>query len=269
MTDESVTALTDHFSLRGFTEILRDFRPPTTAFENAGSWNCMYRLYTHTLHSGCVGELTISRRPRGGGGAKLTIHVRRTVARRCVQTTRAIIECGGGPLATPVRWRLEREVRKPDGESIPDLTAVESARQVENGVVVRRNGKERRLFIRGPWTCDWALFEAVPRLPRTTETALNSAVIEDFELVHPDQTISFRKSVRVRLGAERTWRYAPARQLDKGEVERPVPHETAGVAPRLAVFERTGPGIVPVVTWLDESGRVLFVLSGQAACILA
>lgn len=268
MTQEKITTLTDHFSLVGFSEVLRDFRPPTTPFQVTGAWNCTYRMVTHTLHAGTVGRLAVSRRARDGGGADLTIQVRRTIAQGCVQTIRATLQCGTGPLAAPTHWRIEREVRKSNGNPVPDLTAVETGRQVENGVVIRRKGKERHLPIQGPWTCDWALFEAIPRLPRTAETILHFALLEDCELPLPDQTLSFRKRARVRLGAKRTWRYAPARELAKGKIERPVLEETEGVTPRLIVFEQTGPGTVPVVTWLDEDGRVLFVLSGQAACVL-
>ncbi len=266
---KSVDTVDDHFSMVGFTEILRKFRPPASTFDAADDWKCVYRMYTHTMHSAQVGQVEVSRRSKDADGTELTVVIRRNIARRCTQIVRAVVQCGAGPLATPTGWRVVREVRNADGSTIPDLSADETGTVGKEGVHIRRNGRERLLPVRRPWTCDWALFEALPRMPRTPGGELKFAMIEDFELLRPEQSLAFRKAAQVRFGVKRTWRYVAERQLEKGEIERPVVKKSGGTALQLVAFERTGPGTVPTVTWLDEAGRVLFVLSGQSALVLA
>ncbi|NOY82239.1 MAG: hypothetical protein GXP31_14670 [Kiritimatiellaeota bacterium] len=264
-----IDSIDDHFSLAAFPEVLRRFRPPAADFDPTGSWRCSYRMYTHTMGAAVVGRVEVSRRSRGADGAELKIEIRRNIARRCTQFVRAVVQCGTGPLATPTGWRLVREVREADGKLVPDLRAEETATVGKQGVHIRRGGKERLLPVRSPWTSDWALFEALPRMPRTSGSELRFALIEDFELLRPGQILAFRKTARIRFGAKRTWQYVAGRRLEKGEIDRPVVEVGGGSVVAAVAFERTGPGTVPVVAWLDQAGRILLVLSGQSAMVLA
>ena len=147
-------------------------------------------------------------------------------------------------LATPERWTFSSQIaRGPGGgQGLVEGTRIEqSATAVDGGVEIRGGASVRRLAVERPFAINWALFVAVGRLPREPFDPIRFTMLDHFDQVKPNQTLSYRESVDVLLAG------------------RPV---------RLHAYDHLGEGIVPWIDWVDDAGRLLFAVSGLEAYLL-
>ncbi len=90
----------------------------------------------------------------------------------------------------------------------------------------------------GPVSHEWALLEAVQRLPRAAFPALRFQMLTHDGMLLPNHTLSYRGPVEI---------------------------DTAGGALRLHGYQHLGTGILPWVYYTAESGRLLIAVSGLQA----
>jgi hypothetical protein len=237
----------DLFTLNVVAPHLKDFRPPEGPHDPHGDWTLAYGVYTLGAirgHGGRIGQLLVRRESGDAGGAVVHVDYRKNVRPDLAQKVAARITCRGGALATPVRWTCSSEiVRAADGAETPiENTRLEKSATAEDGQVEIRDGEHaRRLSIPTPFVVNWALFEAVGRLPREPFDPIHFAMLDHFDQIKGDQVLSYRQWVDVLLAGQRA---------------------------RLHAYDHLGQGIVPWVYWVDDPGRLLFAVSGLEAYLL-
>jgi hypothetical protein len=97
--------------------------------------------------------------------------------------------------------------------------------------------KQKRDFpASAAYTSNWTLFDAVQRLPRSAKP-LPFTLFDEWDLPKPNQSIAFRRTVELPFG-------------------------------KAHGFEQLGPGLLPLVYWTGDDGRLLFVVSGLLAYVM-
>jgi len=259
----SVTSTTkiDLFPLAHFERALVNFQPPATDFDPDEAWVNTYDLWECSQGQGVVGALRIERSLLGEGRARLEVDFRKRAVGGS-HRAHLSIECCTDELATPIRWQGETKVYDAQGAIIEDL-CVHCSGEVQGGLVrLNTDGIRRTVMVGKPFTLDWCLFDAVQRLPGSqTETLKFTLLDRVSHQIKSGQRLAFRAAPTVELGGKRTWR-EEKQELPRGTVFRPVLAREGGVAVSFRCYEQTGQGIVPIVYWVDQRGRLLFALAG-------
>ena len=236
--------LEDLFTLNVVAPHLKRFRPPRGPHDPQGDWALEYGVYTLGSihgHGGRLGSLSVKRKATGGEGSTLGIEYEKRVNPDFVQKVVAEITCRGDRLATPTRWSYSAEIARRD-EGTLEKTCLEKSGEAKGRQIEISDGQGvRRLAAPSSWTINWALFEAVPRLPREPFDPIRFALLDHFDQLKENQVLSYRQSTEVAIG------------------EVPV---------RLHAYDHLGEGIVPWIYWVDEAGRLLFAVSGLEAYLL-
>jgi len=237
----------DLFTLNVLAPHLEGFRPPRGPHDPRGDWTLAYVVYTLGAirgPGGRLGRLVVERRASDDGGATLGVEYEKRVNPRYVQRVSAEIACRGDALATPVRWTFSSEItgRAGGSEGPVESTRIEQSAVAEGGQVEIRDGTgARRLAVSPPWAINWALFEAVGRLPRGPFDPIGFTLLDHFDQPKPGQVLSYRLSADVELAG------------------RPV---------RLHAYDQLGEGVVPWIYWVDDAGRLLVAVSGLEAYVV-
>lgn len=205
--------------------VLEAVKPPQGTFDANGAWRHTYGLYD--LGANLAARINVVRTPVG----TLTL-------------TRKPASGGGAVLEVDLRRRT------PPGsaERIPGrmtcgagVLATPSEWEFawqsnagQQGQSLQRKSSQKPKPP-DPYTSNWALFDVVQRLPRTPAAALRFTMLDEFDLAKPNQSLTFRKTTQVAL---------------------------SGGPVKLHAFEQFGSGVLPVMYWTDEQGRLLFVISG-------
>lgn len=176
------------------------------------------------------GSLQLRRTPAGDG--RFTLAVEQRIGSRAGSSlvTQARIECAADRLATPRAWDLHTCIEA-GGTPVAE-TAVAETGLAREGAVTRRGQAERTIPTPGPFTCNWSLLEAVQRLPFDGGAPIAFDLIEDLELLKPEQ------------------RLAPVGPVTLALAAGPV---------RLHGFRQIGRGILPTHFWLDDAHRLIAV----------
>jgi hypothetical protein len=237
----------DLFTLNLVAPHLKGFRPPEGPHDPRRDWTLAYAVYTLGSirgHGGRIGSLVVGRKAGDDGGAILAVEYQKNVSPRYVQTVSAEITCRGDALATPVRWTFASEIvsRAERANSLIENTRIEQSATARDTEIEINDGKHsRRLSVSSPFAINWALFEAVGRLPREPFDPIHFTMLDHFDQLKRDQVLSYRQSVDVLL---------------------------AGQPVRLHAYDHLGQGIVPWIYWVDDPGRLLFAISGLEAYLL-
>lgn len=258
---QMVTQLTDHFALAHFERALQGFRPPAADFDPAGAWVNCYDIWECSQGTAKLGAMRIERTPLENGRVKLDVTFRKT-AKAGTMRAQMSVECLADELSTPVRWQGQTVSHDAGGVAIEDTLIRETGELVDGQLLVSIGQTTTRTPVGGPVALDWCLFDAVQRLPGETLGPLSFTLVDRLShQVKPDQRLTFRSAPTVELGGRRVWR-EEKQELERGTVYRPVPAREGAVPVALRAYDQTGRGIVPIVYWVDESGRLLLVLSG-------
>jgi len=223
----------DEFPLNTMGPVLGRFSPPLS-FDPAGPWENTYGVYT-LVGAGRVGSLRLERKVGAGGRVTLDVRYEKGLTDGRQEVVGAMQLGGDAPLSTPVAWTFQTQVFDAEGRRVPYTRLQKSATVGNDAIEIRDSGGIRRLPVRGPYTLNWALFDAVGRLPREKTEPLDFTLIDHFDQLKPNQTLCFRKTTTVTV---------------------------AGNPLRLHAYDQIGEGIVPWVYWVDDQGRLLFVVSG-------
>lgn len=234
------TKLTDHFTLDSIAGFLKDFRRPEGRFDPDRPWRSVFGVYTLAGRGGRTGRLEIERKTASGHDFVLDMAYEKNLPGH-IQHIKAKMHCLDDELATPARATVGSEIRRRGGGVLRD-TKLQKTVRAENGqVLIADEHHEERVAVESAWTVNWALFDAVQRLPRKTFDPIKFVMLDHFDQFKGGQIISYREKIDVTL---------------------------AGRTIRLHRFDHLGEGIVPWVYWVDDLRRLLFVVSGLEAYIL-
>lgn len=257
----------DIFTLNVLGPALAKFQPPTGAFDPAGAWTHRYGVWT-VGQRGCarVGHVALGRSVGKDGTAVLLLEYAKTYSGAFQGKTAASIRCRTDRLATPLDWATSVQSLTPKGVRVPN-TAIQTTGRVAGKALVLTSGKARRtLPLPEAYTINWSLFDAVQRLPREAFPPLEFTLLDDFDQVKPEQRLAWWQTITVALGGRRVQK-AVWEPLEKGRIRRTVWATEGAQAVTLHGYVHTGPGIVPVVYWVDATGRLLFVVAGIKAYV--
>ena len=234
----------ERYPLRSLVTTLRTYKPPSGPFDPAGSWDQAWGVCTlagQTVGARPVGSLTLRRRV-SGKDATLEVAYDKMLSGGRQKIAATLRGRADDPLATPDGWTFQIDLLDTAGKPVPH-TQVRKRAAVEKGTITIRDAAEtRRIAVAGPYTVNWCLFDAVQRLPREKTKPLAFTLIDHFDQPKPETTLAYRKPM------------------------------TVGVAGGLTVathaYEQFGRGNVPWVYWVDEAGRLLFVVAGLEGYVL-
>ena len=236
--------LDDQFTLNIVAGHLRGFQPPDRPHDPQADWQLAYGVYTLggiQNHGGRTGSLTICRKASADRGAVLQVDYQKIVRPDFSQQVAAQIHCRGDALSTPLHWTFSSQILNPSGQPV-EHTALKKTAVADGRRIEITDGRTRR-SIPAPsaYTVNWALFDAVGRLPRKELEPLRFTMLDHFDQLKPGQVLSYRKTADVPLG------------------DRPL---------RLHAYDHLGRGVVPWIYWVDDQGRLLFAVSGLEAYLL-
>jgi len=232
------------YPLRSLLPALRQFEPPADDFDPAGSWErtwevCALAGRAPSVRS--VGRLTL-RRDAGRETARLDVTYRKDLTGGRQEVTGTLEVPADAPLATPRRWSFRVRLLDAKGRAIPETTIARRAAVTDGRITLAGGAGTRTLEPAGPYTVNWCLFNAVQRLPGADTPARTFTLIDHFDQVKPETTLSFHKAMDVRVAGGRTLLTRAYQQLGRGNV--------------------------PWVYWTDEAGRLLWVVAGLEGYVL-
>lgn len=241
--------------------LLKGFQPPTEPFEPDGEWEQTYRTFVVGMISppyrewNCLpsGTIQIKRTPRQDGTFTLRVNVvaNQSIERhgRGFDRMEAQIVCRNDQFASLISWQKHSWLLTPEKQKagIGDLGLVIEAKmagKVGNGqIIMQTQGRERRLNVHTPVTCDWALIDVVQRLAKSgAQSVPQFAILEDLEFLRPNQRLYRSEPLEIEIEGQRfKWQR----------------------------FEQFGDGVLPWTYWLDEHNRLLLAFSAMRAILLA
>jgi hypothetical protein len=238
----NVSQPSDIFNLNIITPHLSGFKPPQAAFEPRGDWSLSYDVHSLTGYWPPVGKLQIHRQSVSDDTFDLCVNYTKILQDDYRHIVVGRILCRSDELASPVEWSFDFSTVAADGTLVPN-TALKQSAVCRNDRIEFTDSKGfvRRVGIRTPFTINWALLEAVQRLPHLQFEPPQFTLLDQFDLPKPNQTVSYRTTAAVMLGKEET---------------------------RLHAYDHIGEGIVPWVYWVSDAGRLLFAISGIEAYVL-
>jgi hypothetical protein len=231
--------------LRKIRPLVESYQRPAGEFDPAGTWTHQYDLYM-IAYSDFVnqGSIRISRRPDRNQLDVLT--TRPTTEPGLMHYTQAVLECEDNLLASPHRWTVSTKIAASETAEPYFNSGMIKEMEFRNGQLrVSANGKREKdsVPVAGPVGCKFCMLDAVQRLP-----AENGFSIPEFS--------SFDEYDQLRSGYQLAFRQTALIQL-KGETAK------------LSLFTMTGTGQIPASYWRDETGRLLFFVSGLEVYVLS
>jgi hypothetical protein len=220
---------------------LKDFVPPVGAFDPARSWTHVYRIWQiMRAPPGAIdGQLKIRRVARSDG-ALLEVEQQALMMKHYGYGCTASIECGAGRWSTPRRFTAETWTSAPDGR-VEAGSRLKFAAEAVGREIHFSGVRKPSLRVAADWTLDWALIDALQRLPEKENGDWLLDLVEDCDLLRPRQRLSYVGPLTVSL---------------------------AGKATELFGFCQVGPGTLPTHYWLDGQHRLLFAIRMFRALIL-
>jgi len=214
-------------------------------FDPKGNWGITYRIWTchgyRETGNQNVGFLRIER-SSDSSNETFTLDVEQQVveADGILNIVEAHIKCLNNQLASPVQWELTSGFINTNNNTAASLLTREKGIIKENIMRVERDGRIVKRKVAEHLSCDWCLFEAVPRLEFDKKELPTFDMLEGMSLLRQDQHLSYRDVYAQKVGAK-----------------------TAN----LCKFDQLGRGILPYEYWLDTKHRLLVVTSMNKAYI--
>jgi len=246
--------LPDDFPISSLGTYRENIIAPSGAFDHQGNWMQTFGIHSTGTGNSRVGTLVLKRRVGPEGRASISVRhdkllsgstmVRKGGPQRSHRVLEAVMHLGAGdtPLSTPRRWSFHARVLDAHGTVILDATLRRRA-VVEDGKLRITTGEDppRDHPLAGAYTVNWALFDAVGRLPRKSFDPICFTLVDHFDQIKPRQELVFRRAIDTQI----------ARQTV-----------------RLFGFDQTGCGVMPWTYWVDRQGRAVVVISGLETYIL-
>ena len=213
--------------------VFTGFSPPAGSFAPHGPWQHTYSVWV--VGADNSGYLQLERT-----SAALKVKLAIVQSTGSVQHTEAAIECAADALFTPRAWRLESWLDGLDGKPISYTKISEQAVLKDGNLELKAGNRTVTRKVPMPITSNWSLFDVVQRLAGAETQPLSFALLEDLDLVKPDQRLMFRESREIELNGKTL-------KLDR--------------------FDLIGQGVLPWQYWVDDRHRLLVAISGQKAFV--
>lgn len=240
MTDTKANVPAD-FPLNTIGAAVNQIALPEGPFDPSGSWQQRYGVYSVAGRLSRVGELRLDRQVKPSGRVLLDMQYQKSLSGGRQMISAKIHLAVDSPLSTPEDWSFVARVLDTEGHVI-DNTQIKKSIRVQNGVLTIDDASgQTTVPIAGDYTLNWALFDAVQRLPAESFDPIHFTLIDHFDQVKPNHTLSFRASPDVTI---------------------------RGKPQKLLAYDQLGKGIVPWVWWTDQHGRLLAAVSGLEAYLL-
>ena len=261
------------FSLDAAAKALEGFQAPAGPFDPNAAWENVYSVLTlaslsQAVRAHPVGKLTVRKTLASDDRIRLSIRDDRPLPGHWRRTTHGELVCSNDLLATPAEWTLRFETRDQAGDLLRELGGEKSGVLEPGSIVLGAGDSHRRIAVRGAVTSSYSLFDAVQRAARGDLLPQQFTLLDHLDQVKPDHRLAFRSTEVLRLGTRSVIRQV-RRPLERGVVLEPVRQLTGGTATTLHAYEQTGDGIIPIVYWVDDLGRLLFVVSGLEAYVIS
>ena len=246
---------------------LEGFAPPEGAYDPLGNWELTYRVCTLTANCAQAGSLCLKRSAVSRSKAILLVDYEKTGAGGSWQKVTAELACATDALSTPRSWTYGSDIVDAEGNPLPNMALGKSARRRLHTITIADGRRTSEMPTPRAYTINWALFDAVQRLPREPFEPLAFTMLDHFDQPKANQVLSYRKAIDVRLGWKRVKREKLV-ELPKGRIRKTRWVKEGGRTVRLHAYDHVGEGIVPWVYWVDDKGRLLFVVAGLEAYLL-
>jgi hypothetical protein len=214
---------------------------PDGPFDPSGAWEHRYGVYSTASRLSRVGELRLRRSVKANDRILLDVQFQKMLSGGKQMISAKIHLSGDNPLAVPENWSFQARVLDTQGQAIDNTPIKKSIRVRDNALIVDEAAGEKRISLVGRYTLNWALFDAVQRLPTDEFAPIEFTLIDHFDQVKPNHRFSFRTSTDVTI---------------------------RGQSKRLHAYDQVGEGIVPWVWWVGPHGRLLAAVSGLEAYLL-
>jgi hypothetical protein len=211
-----------------------------TTFDCSGDWEHRYRFHGSHGYSNDPstpkGLLRVKRRLDGGVQHFLiTQKFEHDKGRH--HELKATMRCSIDPRAAPQVWQLKSAFADDQGRSIPGTDSITNGSFGTGKITLETNGL-KQAYSSGGLASDWALVDAVQRLPFGMREPLRFDLLEGLTLFRPGHGIFYRGVETFKSG------------------NRSLP---------LHRFDQIGTGTLPYNYWLDENHRlILFVTHSRA-----
>lgn len=241
----SETPVRRSFSLNKIAGVVESYVPPAGNFSPESAYELRFGLYTilSPKRFGQEGELRIAAVPTDDGHVFVEIRVQRTGTSGYSQYIAFRTDCRRELLTVPERWTASSKLALSD-DALPYLhTGLLKHGAADPGaLVIECEGVRQTRSLSSPYTAKWLLIDAVQRLNGDSELPCEFTVIDEFDDARPGQRLERKSRISVSLAATE--------------------------AQTVTAFQHTGAGVIPTVYWVDDQGRVLFIISGQEVYIL-
>lgn len=229
----------ESFPLKTFSQLLDSFELPAGEFGCSNDWTLKYDLFSLASKAGTrSGSLQLSK-----AGSQLGVRYRKESPGDFLMLHDASITCRKDLLSAPEQWLLEFSQWTCAARVIRETPLCKSGRCKPDGMTVNTGRSVRSYPVNGPYSINWALLDAIQRMPRKVGFSTgNFTLFDHFDQMKPEQEIRFWKTTDVEFP-----RF--------GKI-------------RMHAFEQIGRGILPIFYWLDERGCPLVVVSGIEGYLL-
>lgn len=236
------------FPLKGFVPPVKNschvekMMSPEPDFQPEGNWNHQYLMYSLAGRGSSYGEVAIRRKTKGEA-INFSVAYRKRTSADPVHVMDAEIAIKGDTLATPVHWEFESYIQLPPEKAMEETRLSKKGLCDSKGMKIETRGVSYRLEADGPYAINWALMEAVQRLPRKAgfETGFFT-LFDHFDQSKPEQQIRFWETVNLALP-------------DGREMQ-------------LHCLEQVGRGILPIYYYVSDQGQLMAVISGVEGYLL-
>lgn len=240
MSDTNTNVPAD-FPLNTIGAGLNQIALPESPFDPASSWQHRYGVYSVAGRLSRVGELRLDRQVKANGRVLLDMQYQKSLSGGRQTISAKIHLAADNSLSTPENWSFVARVLDTEGRLI-DNTQIKKSIRMQNGALAIDDASgQKTVPINGDYTLNWALFDAVQRLPAEPFTPIPFTLIDHFDQVKPNHTLSFRASTNVTI---------------------------RGRPQTLRAYDQLGEGIVPWVWWVDQHGHLLAAISGLELYLL-
>jgi len=219
---------------------LKNYIPSEKSFDPDGEWDAKYKMFSMASgRAGHAGTLSFKRKSLSKKEAFIELTIDKAGVDRYWQKIKAKMKFKTDLLSTPVKWQYEARMTDPKGELLKNSEIKKHAVNYGNKIDFVCNGKRKSVKTSGDVAINWLLFDAVQRMPREKNAKAKFTLIDHFDQLKPNNTISFRNKIEINV--------ANNKKL------------------KLYVYNQLGNGILPIVYYVNKSGRLLFVVSGVEA----
>ena len=236
--------LPEHFPIDSLGPLLGRYEPPEGKFAPDAAWIQTYGVYTlagRKLGGSRVGKLEIRRAVGNKGAAALRVQYDRNLTGGFQKTAGTIHTRADDTLNQPRTWSFQTQLLDAAGKPIAHTRQTKTGTVVAGVVQIKDATGTKKHKIPGRCAMNWGLFDVVQRLGREKTKPMSFTLIDHFDQVKPDYTLSYRKTLDVPVGRRKI---------------------------RLTAYDQIGRGNVPWVYWVDARGRLLLVVAGLEAYML-